>query len=127
MRLVRSLAALPWFRWRPWLVGVALAWATATAVHAASIDANTATETQLQAVKGIGPGIARRIVAERRRAGPFADLGELERRVRGIGAANLRRMAASGLAVGPAPRRAAEPGSSTDETQAARRASAPGR
>ncbi|MBU6271611.1 MAG: helix-hairpin-helix domain-containing protein, partial [Betaproteobacteria bacterium] len=63
------------------------------------IDANRATEAQLQTVKGIGPAIAARIL-EARRDGPFHDLADLEARVKGVGPANIRRFAQAGLVVG---------------------------
>jgi competence protein ComEA len=63
------------------------------------IDANRATEAQLQTVKGIGPAIAARIL-EARRDGPFHDLADLEARVRGVGPANIQRFAQAGLVVG---------------------------
>ena len=67
------------------------------------VDANRATEAQLQTVKGIGPAIAARIL-EARRDGPFHDLADLESRVKGVGPANVRRFAEAGLVVGsPAP------------------------
>lgn len=62
-------------------------------------DANTADQAALEQVVGIGPAIAARIVEARREGGPFRDLDDLRDRVRGIGAANIRRMAAGGLAV----------------------------
>ena len=48
---------------------------------------NEAGLDELQRLDGIGPGLAGRIVDERRRGGPFADLDQLIRRVRGIGPA----------------------------------------
>lgn len=66
---------------------------------AAAVDANLASQAELQSVRGIGPAIAARIVAERER-GPYVDLDDLRDRVRGVGAATLRRMAESGLEVG---------------------------
>lgn len=50
----------------------------------APLDLNTASEADLERLPGIGPRLARRIVEERERAGPFRsgrDLG----RVRGLG------------------------------------------
>lgn len=72
------------------------------AARAAGVDANTADAAALDGVSGIGPAIAARIVAARREGGSFRDLDDLRERVRGIGEANLRRMAAAGLSVGAA-------------------------
>jgi competence protein ComEA len=65
----------------------------------AAVDANTASVDTLQTVRGIGPSIAARIVAERAR-GPYRSLDDLQARVRGVGEASVRRMAAKGLTVG---------------------------
>jgi competence protein ComEA len=64
-----------------------------------AVDANTASPEALQTVRGIGPSVAGRIVAERRK-GPYKDLADLEARVKGIGPATARRLAAAGLTVG---------------------------
>jgi competence protein ComEA len=56
------------------------------------IDADRATAQELQRLPGVGPGLARRIVEERNRSGPFGDTAAL-RRVPGIGPSKLRRMA----------------------------------
>lgn len=66
----------------------------------AAVNANTASVDDLQAVPGIGPAIAQRIVAERRN-GPFKSLDDLQARVKGVGEASIRKMAAGGLTVGP--------------------------
>lgn len=79
-------------------LALALAVGFASAAHAA-VDANTATAAELDAISGIGPALAARIVEERRNS-PFRSLDDLQSRVRGIGEANLRRMREGGLAVG---------------------------
>jgi competence protein ComEA len=66
-----------------------------------TIAVDGAPAEDLGALPGIGPGMARRIVAERERKGPFRTLDALER-VRGLGAARIR--ALEGFAhAGPAP------------------------
>lgn len=50
----------------------------------ALINVNTATETELEELPGIGPTLAAAIVAERERRGSFRSVGELQD-VRGIG------------------------------------------
>ncbi|MDP9125402.1 MAG: helix-hairpin-helix domain-containing protein, partial [Pseudomonadota bacterium] len=47
-------------------------------------DANTATQADLEAVKGIGPAIATKIIDERKN-GNFKDWPDLVTRVKGIG------------------------------------------
>jgi competence protein ComEA len=53
------------------------------------VDVNRADAQDLEALPGIGPGLARRIVAARERDGPFAGLPDL-RRVKGLGASRIR-------------------------------------
>lgn len=72
---------------------------TSLAVDTA-IDANRATAEQLQTLRGIGPAMAARIIAERERH-PFASLDDLARRVRGVGVRRLRQWQEAGLLVSP--------------------------
>jgi len=57
-----------------------------------SIDVNAASPEALRLLPGIGPALAERIVAERRRGGPFRSLRDLQR-VRGIGPRKAARLA----------------------------------
>lgn len=56
-----------------------------------SIDPNAASVDELQALPGIGPSLARRIVAERERGGPYRSLDDLQR-VAGIGPKTAERL-----------------------------------
>lgn len=85
------------------LRAIALGFCFGFAAAAFALDANTATQAELQTIRGVGPALSARIV-EARRARPFTDLDDLKARVRGIGDANLRRMREAGLAVGPSAR-----------------------
>jgi len=51
----------------------------------AIIDLDVATAVEIETLRGIGPALAARIVADRDSLGPFGSIGELQR-VRGIGA-----------------------------------------
>ena len=64
--------------------------------HAA--DINTATEAELDSIRGIGPATSRRILAERDK-GLFKDWPDLMARVKGIHQATASRYAAQGLTV----------------------------
>lgn len=58
---------------------------------AGPVDLNTATPSQLDALPGIGPVLAARIVEHRRSHGPFAGVDELLA-VRGIGPRSFERL-----------------------------------
>jgi competence protein ComEA len=66
----------------------------------AAVDANTASQADLETIKGIGPAISARIVEERKKGGPFKDAADLEQRVKGVGEENIKKMIAAGLTVG---------------------------
>ena len=67
----------------------------------AAVDVNNATQAELEAVKGIGPGIAAKILDERKKA-PFKDWADLTHRVKGVGEGNAAKFSAAGLTVGGA-------------------------
>src|ERR1700712_153244 len=61
-------------------------------------DANTANQADLEAVKGIGPAIATKIIDERKN-GNFKDWPDLVTRVKGIGDKSAARLSSAGLTV----------------------------
>jgi competence protein ComEA len=67
------------------------------AAHAA-VDANQASQADLETIKGIGPGLATKIL-DARKAGAFKDWTDLVDRVGGIGAGNAARFSQHGLTV----------------------------
>ena len=69
----------------------------ATATWAA-VDVNTATEAELDGIKGIGPAMSARILQEREKA-PFKDWADLIERVQGVGEGSAARLSAEGLRV----------------------------
>jgi competence protein ComEA len=77
-----------------------LALVTAVAL-AASVDANKASQADLEAVKGIGPAVAGKIIEERKK-GTFKNWDDLVERVKGIGEGNAAKFSAAGLTVGGA-------------------------
>ena len=57
------------------------------------LDPNRADARALDALPGIGPTLAQRIVAERERGGPYRSLADLGARVPGLGPTRLARLA----------------------------------
>ncbi|HEV3106565.1 MAG TPA: helix-hairpin-helix domain-containing protein [Trinickia sp.] len=66
----------------------------------ASVDVNSADESALRGIKGIGPSKAKAILYERASNGPFRDAADLAQRVKGLGGHTLARLQAEGLAIG---------------------------
>ncbi len=64
----------------------------------AAVDVNKATQAELDGIKGIGPGIAGKILDERKK-GSFKDWGDLVERVNGVGEVNAGKFSAEGLTV----------------------------
>jgi Helix-hairpin-helix motif len=64
-----------------------------TTHRAPLIDVDRASATELELLPGIGPALARRIVATRDSSGPFGSLDALQSRVRGVGPALSKRLA----------------------------------
>lgn len=80
-------------------LAAAALWCCAAAVHAAGpVEANQATEAQLDSVKGLGPATTARILAARAGAA-FKDWNDLIARVPGIGASKAKKLSAEGLTV----------------------------
>jgi competence protein ComEA len=67
----------------------------------AATDVNKASAADLEAVKGIGPSIAGKIVEERKK-GNFKDWNDLVSRVSGVGEGNAAKLSAAGVTVGGA-------------------------
>jgi len=67
--------------------------------NAEPINVNTATQTELESIKGIGPSKAKTIIAERTDGGHFQDANDLQKRVRGIGMKSVEKMVDNGLTI----------------------------
>lgn len=61
-------------------------------------DVNQASVADLDAIKGIGPGLSSKILNEREK-GQFKDWSDFMRRVKGIGASNAVKFSNQGLTV----------------------------
>ena len=64
----------------------------------AAVDVNKATAAELDAIKGIGPGISTKILDERKK-GNFKDWNDFVDRVKGVGEGNAAKFSAEGLTV----------------------------
>ena len=64
----------------------------------ADVDVNSASEAELDSIRGIGPSTSRRILDERNK-GNFKDWNDLMARIRGIRRANAARLSTAGLTV----------------------------
>ena len=67
--------------------------------NASPINVNTATQSELESIKGIGPSKAKTIIAERQDGGYFQDANDLQKRVRGIGMRSVEKMVDNGLTI----------------------------
>ena len=81
------------------IVSGGLALASFGVAVAAPINVNTATQTELESIKGIGPSKAKTIIAERLDGGHFQDANDLQKRVRGIGMKSVEKMVDNGLTI----------------------------
>ena len=68
-------------------------------VSASPVNVNTATQSELESIKGIGPSKAKTIIAERLDSGHFQDANDLQKRVRGIGMKSVEKMVDNGLTI----------------------------
>jgi competence protein ComEA len=91
---------------------------------ATPINVNTATQSELESIKGIGPSKAKTIITERLDGGHFQDANDLQKRVRGIGMKSVEKMVDNGLTI-EAPSSFREPHGRTNKeaSRASRRGS----
>ena len=87
------------------LAGLLLAVA---AVGCDALEANQATQAELESIKGIGPSLCVKIL-DARRNGAFKDWQDMIARVSGIGEHNAAKFSADGLTVNGVPFRGAAP------------------
>jgi competence protein ComEA len=68
-------------------------------VDAIPINANTASQSELESIRGLGPSKAKAIIAEREKGGAFYDSYDLQSRVRGIGERSVAKLMENGLKI----------------------------
>lgn len=91
------------------LTAVLIAFLTFTGAAHAAVEVNTADPSQLETVKGIGPGLSGKIMAERKQ-GAFKDWSDFESRVSGVGEKNAAAFSRAGLTVSGKPKDGAQAG-----------------
>jgi competence protein ComEA len=69
----------------------------------AAVNINTATQSELESVKGLGPAKAQAIISYREENGGFKTLDELDK-VKGFGKASVDKLKGE-LLIGPAPKK----------------------
>jgi competence protein ComEA len=65
----------------------------------AGVNPNQASQAELETIRGIGPCMAARIVAERQKNGPFKSPQDFARRVSGVGPKRLKAFQEGGLEI----------------------------
>jgi competence protein ComEA len=68
----------------------------------AAVEANKATQAELEAISGIGPTLSANIVAERKK-GDFKDWNDLFKRVQGVGDRSAAKFSAGGMTINGKP------------------------
>lgn len=81
--------------------------ALAAAAALAAIDVNTASQADLDSIKGIGPGTSGKLL-EQRKSAKFKDWADMIQRVPGIGDKRAAKLSAEGLTVNGAAFKAIE-------------------
>ena len=76
------------------VIGVGLSDASASPVNV-----NSASQSELESIKGLGPSKARAIISEREDGGFYRDANDLQQRVRGIGMKSVEKMVDNGLTI----------------------------
>ena len=67
--------------------------------NAAPVNVNSASQTELESIRGLGPSKAKAIIAEREKGGAFYDSYDLQSRVRGIGERSVSKLMENGLKI----------------------------
>ncbi|MDA0665172.1 MAG: helix-hairpin-helix domain-containing protein [Proteobacteria bacterium] len=80
-----------------WILGAL--WLGLASAGWARVDVNRAGQSELESIRGIGPAMSARILAERDKRGPFKSPADLSRRVSGIGEKTLNKLQSNGLTV----------------------------
>lgn len=99
--IVNQLRSVP-----GWVRGALAATAIAACSLAGATEVNTASQAELEKVRGIGTSLSKRLIDERSKK-PFVDWSDLAERVRGVGPSSAQRLSEAGLKVNGKPYAAA--------------------
>lgn len=94
------------------LAAVLLAFFALTGAALAAVEVNNADPSQLETIKGIGPALSGKIMAERKQSA-FKDWSDFESRVSGVGEKNAASFSRAGLTVSGKPKDGAQAGADT--------------
>ncbi len=72
--------------------------ALAATAHAVT-EINSATQSELESIRGLGVTRVEQILAEREHNGAFTDAADLARRIPGLGRKSVRQLQANGLSI----------------------------
>ncbi|MFJ3058709.1 ComEA family DNA-binding protein [Herbaspirillum sp. NPDC087042] len=89
-----------------------------TSLAWAQVDINKADQAALDGVRGIGPSMSKRILAEREKGGAFKDWDDLQKRVKGVKDKSAARLSANGLTVNGQAKPGAAAGASASKAPA---------
>ena len=98
--------------------------ATLSLAAFAGVDVNKASQAELEALRGVGPQLSSRILAERQK-GAFKDWPDMIKRVQGVGPGSAAKLSQAGLTVGDATYQAAAKASAAKPVQAPTAAAKP--
>jgi competence protein ComEA len=80
----------------------------------AQVDVNKADQAALDGIKGIGPKTSKAIIDERKKGGDFKDWTDFEKRVKGVGEKNSKKLSQAGMTVNGQPKPNAPASAATD-------------
>jgi len=109
-----------------------IAFALSIGAAFAAVDVNTADQTALESVKGLGPVKSKSIIDERTKNGPFKDADDLATRVKGLGTKSVTNLEQAGLTVGgssapPTGTKSSKTSSTSTTTSTTSNSAAPGK
>jgi competence protein ComEA len=88
----------------------------------AQVDVNKADAAALDSVKGVGPSMSKKIIDERTKNGDFKDWADFQKRVKGVGDKNAKKLSTAGLQVNGQSKEGSPMGTAPAETKSTKSA-----